>query len=421
MKSFNARVEEQQRRKRGLNAVYMLTGERKDRDDSHRDAIILVRETDLERTKNGFERVDECTLFSLQCMHIEELHTLLSADIVDNEEYLDGDQDRIGIAFTEHPVHFTDEDIAKEVKKKAINSFDVIKASAAGRKDIGQFKRDQEEKQRKKEEAEHNRLEMLFQKACDRPKTPKSSPKKVPASPFSSGKKREEKEDEETSNSPVVQRKRQRKIMLDNESDGEEECASPKESEVKKRKEEKKEEKKRETRGDKKKDEEKKKKRATIESDDDLFDTADDSPVKKDIKEEEMDVDEEEEKPSRKKGKKEEKRGEKTRTLEESGGLRRSPRKQAETPSGPSKRFVQKDVTFVDKDGMMGTRREMVEVEITEEERAREKREEEAKRKPLEAAKKGNVPGPAKNTSAKGAAKKPVAGQSKISAFFTKK
>lgn len=40
-------------------------------DDSHRDAIILVRETDLERTKNGFERVDECTLFSLQCMHIE--------------------------------------------------------------------------------------------------------------------------------------------------------------------------------------------------------------------------------------------------------------------------------------------------------------------------------------------------------------
>lgn len=43
----------------------------------------------------------------------------------------------------------------------------------------------------------------------------------------------------------------------------------------------------------------------------------------------------------------------------------------------------------------------MVEVEITEEERAREKREEEAKRKPLEAAKKGNVPGPAKNTSAK--------------------
>lgn len=32
-------------------------------------------------------------------------------------------------AFTEHPVHFTDEDIAKEVKKKAINSFDVIKVS----------------------------------------------------------------------------------------------------------------------------------------------------------------------------------------------------------------------------------------------------------------------------------------------------
>lgn len=30
-------------------------------------------------------------------LSLQELHTLLSADIVDNEEYLDGDEDRIGI------------------------------------------------------------------------------------------------------------------------------------------------------------------------------------------------------------------------------------------------------------------------------------------------------------------------------------
>ncbi|GMR30146.1 hypothetical protein PMAYCL1PPCAC_00341, partial [Pristionchus mayeri] len=106
---------------------------------------------------------------------------------------------------------------------------------------------------------------------------------------------------------------------------------------------------------------------------------------------------------SKKKRKKEEKK-EKMRTLEESGGLRRSPRKQqaasSSSSSGPTKRFVQKDVTFVDANGMMGTRREMVEVEISEEELKKEKEREEARR-PLEAMKKTNLPHPARKNAPK--------------------
>ncbi|GMR30153.1 hypothetical protein PMAYCL1PPCAC_00348, partial [Pristionchus mayeri] len=100
---------------------------------------------------------------------------------------------------------------------------------------------------------------------------------KARASTSSTGKK--SKKDEEASNSRILSGKRLRKIMLDNESEGEGEAVvSPKEREVKK------------GRGAGKT--EKRKKRATIESDDGLFDASGESPVKKDIKEEEMDEDE---------------------------------------------------------------------------------------------------------------------------------
>ncbi|GMR30144.1 hypothetical protein PMAYCL1PPCAC_00339, partial [Pristionchus mayeri] len=349
------------KKEKGLYGVYLLSGERKDRDELHRNASILVRENDLDATKETFSRIDECTLFSLQCIELEDLCHIFRADEEDNFSFLASDHERFGIVFTDLQPGKTDEEWAAIARKKMPNSFDVMKAYAAGKgQDVYAYKREEEEKKKKKEAAEHQRLESLIQKAVEeRQKTPKASPSK--ASPFSTGKKSEK--DEEASNSPILSRKRQRKIMLDNESEEEEEAVvSPKEREVKKRK------------GAEKP--EKKKKRATIESDDDLFDASGESPVKKDIKEEEMDEDEVVETKSKKKGKKDEKK-EKMRTLEESGGLRRSPRKQQATSSssssGPTKRFVQKDVTFVDANGMMGTRREMVEVEISEEELKKEK------------------------------------------------
>ncbi|GMT31443.1 hypothetical protein PFISCL1PPCAC_22740, partial [Pristionchus fissidentatus] len=422
MRDFYAKVDEEQRRKHGLYGVYVLTGERADRDASHRDATILVREADLERTKTTFSRLDECTLFSLQCQPIEELHSLLRSDALDNDEFIDSDHKRLGIVFTDLKLDAMERCMAGNPRPP--NTFDIMTANAAGKRDVFAFKREQEEKKKKKEEAEAKKMEQLFQKACDRQKTPKNSPKKVPASPFSSGKKKEVKQQEdeemdEASNSPILNRKRQRKIMLDDEepvvekekNKGEK---SPKETAPKKRKEDEKKEKKKE---------EPKKKRVVIESDDDLFDAGDSSPEKKKVKEEEeeqMEVDEEETSSKGKRGggkKKEEKKG---RTLEESGVLRRSPRKHSQTPSsqGPTKKFVTQDVTVLDPDGSMTTTRVQVAVEVSEEEL---KKEEEEARKPLEAVKKANVP--ASKPAAKGApaVKKAPAKQSKINSFFTKK
>ncbi|GMT05260.1 hypothetical protein PENTCL1PPCAC_27434, partial [Pristionchus entomophagus] len=312
--------------------------------------------------------------------------------------------------------------ILAEAKRRMPNSFDVLKASAAGKKDVFAFKLEELEKKKKKVEEEAQKMQSLFQKACEKQKTPKSSPKKIPASPFSTGKKSEK--DEDASNSPIFKRKRQRKIMLDNGSEGEEETTSPKEKEVKKRRGEEMKEKEKEKEKKEKEKKEKEKKRVIIESDDVLFDTSDDSPVKKEIKEEEeMEVDEVEEKSSKKKGKKEEKKEKKKeKTLEESGAFRRSPRKHqaasSSSSSGPTKKFVQKDVTFTNDDGEMVTRREMVEVEISEEEIKKEKEEE---RRPLEAMKKVNVPSASTKVRGAAATKKAPVGQSKISSFFTKK
>ncbi|GMR30152.1 hypothetical protein PMAYCL1PPCAC_00347, partial [Pristionchus mayeri] len=130
MNEFYSRSDKEFLKKKGLYGVYLMSGVRKDRDELHRNASILVREANRETTKETFSRIDECTLFSLQCIELEDLCHIFRADEEDNLSFLGSDHERFGIVFTDLQPGKTNEEYAAIARKKMPNSFDVMKVSS---------------------------------------------------------------------------------------------------------------------------------------------------------------------------------------------------------------------------------------------------------------------------------------------------
>ncbi|KAK6759962.1 hypothetical protein RB195_021489 [Necator americanus] len=148
---------------------------------------VLCRDEDVEKVKAQFKTVHSVKLFSLQTVKIEDLNSLLVGDRLEDQKFFRSDAER-SLIRSKLVRHFAEE----LCEKLQSGNSDVL---IAMRHLLGDA---QNQKSPAKVASSHSpkkgslqpqKLDNLFKKACERQKTPKSTPKKeARKSPWSSEK-----------------------------------------------------------------------------------------------------------------------------------------------------------------------------------------------------------------------------------------
>lgn len=394
--------------KAALYAVYLITGEMKKprMEGSERTSaqesmkyrrVQLVRDSNLVKVKNKYEKVDTCEIFCLHTHPIKSLYSLYNVDHLDDDEFLETDPDRSWISCPAAEL------LRSEMLKDHAESAKRLEEST--KKQSPQASRSSEPccskstAQRSKDKSD---ISALLAKAAARPKvvTPEKKTMENSVSTTKSDEARNVHTNEESS-SVGSKKRRGRPILIDDEESGENLVESREHKEYEKNK-------------------------FIPLSQKDLFSDGMSSPEP----EEKIEIEkvEDEERPPKKGSKKmkdkksssppvKKARTSPVRSLSTSVTTERV-EEIAETSKKPSRKEYVTE-TYVDEDGFMVTKQVQKDVEVEGMTEKAENNKEKAMppQKPLTPVKSQNT----RKATDKKLPKKPMQGQSKISSFFAKK
>ncbi|PAV70603.1 hypothetical protein WR25_02026 [Diploscapter pachys] len=407
----------------GLSAIYLVTGAKKHPTlyETEMDCSVLSKWDELDQTKQQFNYIKTETLYSLQCIPIETLHNVFEPEIDAVFSHYETDPKRAGIR-CEETVRLRKERESLSARR-GTKPVVIQRDSSAELPSSSQAPSTNQPKP--KSLPKQPDLVKLFAKAASKEKTPKTSPKKLPASPFSPTKspkkeveelpkvKQEVEEMQVDEDSPLKNnRRRNKRILIDDEDDWNGEPPSKEEKEespAKKRGG--KVKKSLETKENHKEEGSKRNasaKRKTIPVDEDLFDAEDEGNGLS--TEEAEDV-----KPAKKQ------KQSKTKSTP-SPATRTSPRKRKLFPTAsenasPATKTISVTEEYVDEDGFTVTRQVKKVVELTEDEKKAEEESRTAKKSTNDETESIS----SRSTASSKASKKVPAGQARISSFFNKK
>ncbi|PAV65017.1 hypothetical protein WR25_08344 [Diploscapter pachys] len=408
----------------GLSAIYLVTGVKKHPTlyETEMDCSVLSKWDELDQTKQQFNYIKTETLYSLQCVPIETLHNVFEPEIDAVFSHYETDPKRAGIRCEETAKLRKERESlparrgAKPVVIQRDSSAELASSSQASSTN----------QPKSKSLPKQPDLAKLFAKAASKEKTPRTSPKKLPVSPFSPIKspkkeveespkvKQEVEEMQVDEDSPLKNnRRRNKRILIDDEDDwnGEPSKEEKEESPAKKRGG--KAKKSLETKENHKEEGGSKRnasaKRKTIPVDEDLFD-AEDEGNGRSTEEEAEDV-----KPAKKQ------KQPKTKSTPPPA-TRTSPRKRKLFPTAsdnasPATKTISVTEEYVDEDGFTVTRQVKKVVELTEDEKKAEEESRTARKSTSDETESIS----SRSTASSKASKKVPAGQARISSFFNKK